>query len=228
MPPDAIAGAPGQDSVAWSLWFLGACFMVTTAYAVARYVVLGPVPLIHLPIFVLNKSFAWTALILLCVAVVLGPLARRWPRRYAAWLGGRKALGLLGFLMVCGHLLLSLLILNYGYYRAYFVQAFEFTPLAELTLAAGVWAFLLLLPALVASLPGMREGIPARVWSLAQGCLPIALLATAVHILKDAPVWWRPADWPGGLPPISLLTVFMVVAALGLRVVLRQQDGEGM
>jgi DMSO/TMAO reductase YedYZ heme-binding membrane subunit len=207
------------------LRLLGVTFAVTSAYAIVRYVVAGPVPVIHVPIFVLNKSVAWTALVLLCLALVLGPLAGRWPQRYGAWCACRKALGLLGFLMACGHLLLSVLILNYGYYRAYFSQAFEFTPLAELTLAAGVWAFLLWLPALAASLPGVREALSARAWRVAHGCLPVALVATTAHILKDAPVWWRPADWPAGLPPISLITVVLAATTLGLRWALGAREG---
>lgn len=222
----AQSGAGDGRALYGPLWFTGLCFGLTSAYAVVRYVVFGPVPLMHTPLFVLNKSFAWTALTLLCVALALGPLAGRWPARYTAWLDCRRALGVCGVLMATGHLLLSLMILNYGYYRSYFAQAFELTALAEFTLAAGAWAFLLLLPATVVSLPGVRQATAAPVWRLTHGCLPLALLATTVHILKDAPVWWRPADWPGGLPPISLVTVVMVVATLALRVALRRATGD--
>ena len=189
-------------------------FAVTATYAISRYVVFGPIKVVHIPIFVLNKAFSWTGLTLLCATLALGPAARCWPDRYAAKLAYRKLLGLFGFMAVTGHVLLSLMVLNYGTYRGYFVQAFELNALAEFTLAAGAWGWLLLLPPMAVSIPQVRESISPRAWRSVQNCLPLVLLLAVVHMLKDAPTWWQPRDWPGGMPPISLLTVLMAVAVL--------------
>ena len=111
-----------------------ALLVVTAVYATTRYVVFGPWPVAHVPLYVLNKAFAWTSIVLLALALGLGPAARLWPT-LGAHLWRRRWWGLVGFALATVHILVSLAILNYGYYRLMFRQAFEFTPLAEFAMA---------------------------------------------------------------------------------------------
>ncbi len=223
--PEAVLEARDRAALAFALRVSLLSFAVTATYAITRYVVFGPIKVVHVPIFVLNKAFSWTGLTLLCVTLVMGPAASRWPDRYLRSLPYRKLLGLFGFLAITGHVLLSLMVLNYGTYRGYFVQAFELNPLAEFTLAAGAWGWLLLLPPMAVSIPQVRHAISARAWRSVQGCVPLVLALTVVHILKDAPTWWQPGDWPGGMPPISLLTVLLAVVALAFYFAARGRAG---
>lgn len=190
--------------------------LVTATYATTRYVVFGPVAVAHIPLYVLNKAFAWTSIVLLALALGLGPAARLWPA-----LGGllwrRRWWGVVGFALATTHIMMSLAILNYGYYRLMFRQAFEFTPLAELAMLAGTLAWLALLAPAAASLPGVRAAMSARYWQALQRVGVLALALAGLHLVYGVPGWLTPALWHGGLPPITLWSASAVLIALGLR-----------
>jgi DMSO/TMAO reductase YedYZ heme-binding membrane subunit len=194
-----------------------ALLVVTAAYATTRYVVFGPIAAAHIPLYVLNKAFAWTGIVLLALALGLGPAARLWPA-LGAHLWRRRWWGLVGFALATTHIVMSLAILNYGYYRQMFRQAFEFTPLAESAMLAGGLAWLALLAPVAASLPGVRAAMSARYWQVLQRVGVLALVLAGLHLAYGVPGWLTPALWFGGLPPITLWSASAVVVALGLRV----------
>lgn len=195
-----------------------ALLLVTAAYATTRYVVFGPVAVAHIPLYVLNKAFAWTSIVLLALALGLGPAAYLWPT-LGAQLWRRRWWGLVGFALATVHILVSLAILNYGYYRLMFRQAFEFTALAEFAMLAGALAWLALLAPAAASLPGVQAGMSARYWRVLQGGGVLALALAGLHLAYGVPGWFAPALWHGGLPPITLWSASAVLIALGLRLV---------
>jgi DMSO/TMAO reductase YedYZ heme-binding membrane subunit len=178
--------------------------------------VFGPWSAAHIPLYVLNKAFAWTSIVLLALALGLGPAARLWPS-LGAHLWRRRWWGLVGAALATVHVFMSLPILNYGYYRKLFTQAFELTPLAEFSMAAGTLAWLLLLAPTAASLPGVREAMSARYWQRLQLVGVGALALSAVHLAYGVPGWVDPATWPGGMPPITLWSAGAALIALGLR-----------
>ncbi|GAB4359822.1 MAG: hypothetical protein Kow0073_18900 [Immundisolibacter sp.] len=190
--------------------------VVTAAYASARYVVFGPWTSAALPLYVFNKATAWSALLLLALALGLGPAARLWPR-----LGGllwrRRYWGVVGFVLATVHIMLSLSILNYGYYRLMFRQAFEFNALAGWSLLAGALAWMALMAPLAASLPGVQAAMSVRYWRMLQRVGLLGLSLTGLHLAYGVPGWWQPALWYGGLPPITLLSASAVVLVLVLR-----------
>ena len=196
----------------------GALLLVTAAYASTRYVVFGPIAAAHIPLYVLNKSFAWTSIVLLALALGLGPAARLWPA-LVPHLWRRRWWGLVGFALATVHVVVSLAILNYGYYRLMFRQAFEFTPLAEAAMLAGALAWLALLAPVVASLPGVQADMSARYWQVLQRLGVLALALAGLHLAYGVPGWLTPALWHGGLPPITLWSAGAVLLALSLRLV---------
>lgn len=194
----------------------GGLLLVTAAYASTRYVVFGPIAAAHIPLYVLNKSFAWTSIVLLALALGLGPAARLWPA-LGPQLWRRRWWGLVGFALATTHIVMSLAILNYGYYRLMFRQAFEFTLLAECAMLAGALAWLALLAPVAASLPGVRAAMSARYWQGLQRVGVLALALAGLHLAYGVPGWLTPAAWHGGLPPITLWSASAVLIALGLR-----------
>ncbi len=192
--------------------------LATGAYATTRYVVFGPWTVAHIPLYVLNKAFAWSALLLLALALALGPLVRLWPTRWRQHLWRRRYWGLMGFALATLHIVVSLAILNYGYYRQMFRQAFEFTALAECAMLAGALAWFALLAPVAASLPGAQAALSVRYWQAAQRVGLLALVLGGLHLGYGVPGWFTPALWHGGLPPITLWSACAVVIALGLRV----------
>ncbi|MGK2941235.1 MAG: hypothetical protein ACSLFJ_06095 [Immundisolibacter sp.] len=203
--------------------------VVTAAYATTRYVVFGPWTSAHIPLYVLNKSFAWSAIVLLALALGLGPAARLWPAHLGNHLWRRRYWGLVGFALATLHIVVSLAILNYGYYRQMFRQAFEFTALAECAMLAGALAWFSLLAPLAASLPGAQSAMSARYWRILQRMGLLALVLGGLHLAYGVPGWFAPSLWYGGLPPITLWSAGAVVLALGIRVLvwlLGEEQGE--
>ena len=86
--------------------FAIAVFTVTAAYAIIRYTAFGPVKPVPTPLYILNKAVAWSSLVAISVALSIGPLARLWPRRFTGHLAYRKLVGVLGFVLASGHVLL--------------------------------------------------------------------------------------------------------------------------
>jgi hypothetical protein len=194
-----------------------ALLLATAVYATVRYVVFGPWPVGHIPVYVLNKAVSWTALTLLALALGLGPAARLWPARFGMHLWRRRYWGLAGFVLATVHIVLSLAILNYGYYRLFFRQAFEFTPIAEFAMLCGTLTWLTLLAPAIASLPGVRAAMSARYWGRLQAIGRLALVLVVLLLSYAVPGWFVPAQWPGGLPPITLWSALTALVALGLR-----------
>lgn len=203
-----------------------ALLLLTLAYATIRYVVFGPWNVGHIPLYVLNKAISWSALWLVALALALGPLARLAPRRFAKHLWRRRYLGIMGFLLASLHVVMSLAILNYAYYRQFFRQAFELTALAEFSMAMGALAWFLLLAPLAGSLPGAREQMSARYWQFLQKIGVWGLLLGGLHVSYGVPGWLTPALWYGGLPPITLWSAGAVAIALALRLLAPRRSGD--
>lgn len=197
----------------------------TLAYAITRYVVFGPIAPARIPIYVLNKAFAWSSLALLGLTFALGPLARIAPRRFGPLLWQRKYYGLAAFWLASTHVVFSFTVFNYGYYRLMFDQAFTLTWLAELSMSAGALAWMALLVPATLSYPDTQREMSELWWRRAQAFGLLALALGAVHVLYGAPAWTMPQTWHGGLPPITLINALGVVAVFALRVLARLYPG---
>ena len=216
---EEIAWVRDRKATAFASKLLIAVFAVTSAYAIVRYVVFGPIKPAHIPLYVLNKAAAWSALVVLSVALSIGPLARLWPHRFTGHVAYRKLVGLLGFVLASGHVLMSLPILTPAYYPRFFSESSEFTALAEFTMAAGIWSWLMLVPPAAVSLPAVEQTMSPEAWRRSQRWAVWALTVTFVHLLYGAPNWVRPGTWHGGLPPITLLCALTVAVVLVLRMI---------
>lgn len=222
---DASREARDRAAFRTLLGLPAALLLLTLTYATTRYVVFGPWNAGHIPLYVLNKAISWSALWLVALALALGPLARLAPRRFARHLWRRRYFGIMGFLLASLHVVMSLAILNYAYYRQFFRQAFELTALAEFSMAMGALAWFLLLAPLAGSLPGAREQMSARYWQLLQTIGAWGLLLGGLHVGYGVPGWLTPAAWYGGLPPITLWSAGGVALALALRMLAPRRSG---
>lgn len=224
--PEAVREARDRAALRALLGLPAGLLLLTLAYATTRYVVFGPWSVGHIPLYVLNKAISWSALWLVALALALGPLARLAPRQFTRHLWRRRYFGIMGFLLASLHVVISLSILNYAYYRQFFRQAFELTALAEFSLAMGALAWFLLLAPLAGSLPGARERMSARYWRRLQGIGVWGLLLGGLHVGYGIPGWFTPATWYGGLPPITLWSATGVVIALALRLLAPRGSGD--
>lgn len=177
-------------------------FGVSLAYAVIRYNLFGNVSLEQLPSYILNKALAFSAAATLAVSAA--GYARRNQLMLQSW-----AKVSLGFAMA--HILLSVGLWS----RDYFPKLFgphRMNLAGELTLLFGV---------LAAWLYGFlgffsRKPFFAGRW--------LAALMLGLHAMAlGFPGWLKPGEWPGGLPPISLLC-FLLALAAAILFVQRRKD----
>ena len=118
--------------------------LLSLAYAVIRYHLVGPVPWKDFPFFILNKGVSLAAFILLTLNFGLGPLNNIGVPVSASWLNARKALGMTGFLLVVIHAFMSFMLFSAASYAKFFAADGSLTLLAGLSMLGGVLAFVVL------------------------------------------------------------------------------------
>jgi hypothetical protein len=163
-------------------------------YATARYNVFKGVPWKDWPAYTLNKALALSALLLLVLAAVRK--ARASDGRILAMASA------LGFV----HVLLSLVLLSPDYYEKLFASG-------RLTAAAGLSMTLGAAAAVAMAVGKGRRTDP----DAAGGLSSLAILAFVVGLhaaLQGFPGWFTPSAWPGAMPPITLISFVLGVAAV--------------
>jgi hypothetical protein len=172
--------------------------LTTSLYATFRYNVFKGVAWSEWPVYILNKVFALSALLLLMIYALRC-------RRGAAEVSAR--LLPVAWILMLLHVGISLAILNPAYYVKYFQGA-------KLTWQAG-WSTMLGVVAAVGLHKFCRAcelnnniALPAKMGSLAfVSGLHAALLGYAG--------WFQPATWPGHMIPITLISFVAGSVALG-------------
>ena len=77
-----------------------------------------------------------------------------------------------------------------------------------MAIAVGVIALFLLMSPAITSLPMMPKAIGGQRWKRNQRLGYVALAFVAAHLVAlGLRGWLTPADWTGGLPPISLVAL---------------------
>lgn len=174
-----------------------AVFAVSAAYATVRYNVFKGVPWSDWPHYVGNKILSLAALILIALAVFR--LASR-PARPI------RTLMVIASALAIAHSFISLAMLQPAYYDKFFADG-------KLTLLAGASLMLASLAVALLQWGKGRRGSSAP----GEAALPLGLLGfiSGLHAaLPSVPGWFEPATWPGGMPPITLISFIVGTLAL--------------
>ena len=118
--------------------------LISIAYTILRYHVVGNTPWSQFPVYILNKGLSLTGFILLAINFSLGPLNNIGAGISDRWLGIRPSLGVSSFLLIFTHLFLSLILLNPVNYQKFFLENGALTTNGGLSMLAGVIAFIAL------------------------------------------------------------------------------------
>lgn len=186
-PAGAEAGAAGSLSAEARL--TAALSVAALGYATLRYNVFKGVPWADWPAYTVNKALAVASLLLIAATVIR---LRRPGQRTAILMATAGALAL-------AHSLLSFALINPGYYPRLYDAAGKLTFAAGLSLTLGV--------AVMAIMElGARR---SERWSPPLRHMVLALVAftAGVHAALPATAsWFDPATWPGGMPPLTLIS----------------------
>lgn len=163
---------------------------ISVVYATVRYNLCKGVAWADWPVYIVNKAAALSALILLCLFAF---------RKVRGHEQGLMSLMAAAFSLALLHVALTLGILNPAYFGGLFEHG-RLTAIGGLALLAGALCIV---------------GFYRRWLNLPKLCVLIA-----IHVLLLGYANWPAyADWPGFLPPISLVafSLAVTIAAMGLR-----------
>jgi DMSO/TMAO reductase YedYZ heme-binding membrane subunit len=192
-------------------------FLTVLAYAIVRYVIVGPVAPSQVPVFIVNKALAVTAIVLVALALAVGPLVRMRVVD-AGWMTARKAFGVHGFAIAALHTVLTIATLTPVRYIKLHDANGLLTLEGGLVVLGGVLAIALLILPAITSASIIRKSMSADAWQRAQR---LGLAALAIGFLHVAVLGWRswlvPHTWPGGLPPLTSIAVAACMATFAIR-----------
>jgi hypothetical protein len=169
-------------------------------YATARYNIFKGVPWSDWPTYTLNKAFALAALVLLVFSVT---------RARAGGHSIAPAMHMAGVFWLT-HVALSLTLLSPAYYDKFFVQG-KLTATAGLSMLLGSVA-----AAVMAVGKGVRED---QAGGRGLGYLAMLAFVVGLHaMLQGFAGWFTPSEWPGRMPPITLISFLLGLAAVVIAV----------
>lgn len=198
---------------------IGLTIILAIAYSILRYHLAGTVPWKDFPFFIMNKGISLSAFILLTLNFGLGPLNNLGMKVPPGWLNARKAMGMTGFLLVLIHALMSFMLFTPAVYAKFFASDGTLTLLAGLSMLFGILAFVVLWGYNMSFQTHMREDKAFIQFITSRKFMLFALLLGAFHLFfMGYQGWLTPAEWNGGLPPISLVafTFFLLCYLINL------------
>jgi len=201
------------------VWISLVILLTAFAYAIIRYNVIKGVPLEHLPLYISNKAISFSAVVFIALSYALGSLARFWPKVFVPELGARKFFGLLGFGLAALHSFISLLTFSPAYYPKFFLVGGKLNLVGELSMLFGILAFFVFLTVALTSIPSIANSMESLSWLKVQRLGYFGLLLVFFHVLTMGfEGWLKPAGWPGGLWPISLVAAIVIALTLLIKI----------
>ena len=196
---------------------------MSLGYAILRYHILGDVPWDQLPFFILNKSMGLSAFVLLAFNFVFSPLQNLGAPIPNSWLRARRVMGIVGFIEAFVHVIMSFLLFKPAVYSKFFDVNGMLTLNAGLSMLGGVLAFIFLWIYNVSFSSNLRKDKDLISFITSRKVLLGAMFLAGVHIIfMGYEGWLKPSGWPGGMPPISLITFFFFVVGYTINIIGRK------
>ncbi len=211
--------APKPNNPAWAI--IAWTFIFSIGYAIVRYHIVGTVPWKELVFFILNKSIALSSFILLALNFAFGPLKNIGVSIPNSWLRSRRLIGIIGFIQVFVHVIMSFMLFKPAVYSKFFESDGSMTLITGLSMLGGVLAFIFLWIYNVSFNSSLRKDKDLINFITSRKVLLLAMFLAGAHLFfMGYKGWINPGGWLGGLPPISLIsftffTVGFVINLLG-------------
>jgi len=165
--------------------------------------VYGNIPWDQLPLFILNKVLSFSGLLLLTLNLTV---------RFFPYLkNSKQTLGIIGFIFIFIHILLSLILMSPVNYSKLYSDSGSFSAFGGISLTSGAIAFTFLLIYIF-----YENNKPFQTIFQKRGITAISSLLPLIHLsFLGFSGWITPQKWQGGMPPITLLSfIFYLIGYL--------------
>lgn len=193
--------------------------VLSLGYAVVRYCIFKDVSWHQLPLFIMNKAVSLSSVVLLAIFYTT-----RWRhqlsfRRFTVSPKVTKNCRSTGYLYLLIHVMISTLLLKPAYYPQLYDQG-KFNFSGELMLLFGIISILVFAALKANRISPNKAGnsLPGRVQYFFLGNTALLLISGHLFLL-GLNNWLTPAEWPGYLPPITLLAFFGITVLQGMGVI---------
>ena len=201
-------------------WIVGV-LLFFTLYATVRYIIFKGVDPVHFPMYITNKILSTSGLFFIALSYSWGKLKGLKPNDKNLENQFVKFLGLAGFSCSAMHVFISMIILSPEYYQKLY-EGNMMNLKGELSMLMGVFSIYCFSIPAITTIPFMQEAVGINKWQRGQRIGYLGLFTALLHVLSmGVPGWLRVADWPGYLPPITLIATIIAVFPLYLKFVKR-------
>ncbi len=205
-------------------FIITATFIFSFGYAILRYNIMGNVPWKDLSFFILNKSIALNAFILLSFNFSLRPLVNLGLKVPEVLINSRREVGMASVLLIFVHVLMSFLIFNPANYGKFFETDGTITLYAGLSMLGGILSFVAILAYRLNFISQMKDNKSVMKIITSRGLLILTLLLGMLHVFfMGFKGWMDPSGWHGGLPPISLLAFVLFLFSSLINIIDRKR-----
>lgn len=216
-----MSNPTNKDSTISSLkikWAIGV-LLFFIMYATLRYMVFKGVDWFHFPVYIMNKIFSIAGLFLIALSYMLTKV--NWIKfdSESSKVQFIRFAGLAGFSLCAIHVFLSLVILSPSYFpKFYHGDMMNFK--GEFSMLMGVISLYCFTIPAITSLPFMKKAVGMKKWKRGQKMGYYGLLISLFHVTAMGfGSWIDVANWPGYLPPISLLATIIILIPLYLKII---------
>ncbi len=185
--------------------FIVLIVFLSWAYAVVRYNIFKQVEFAQLPLYVTNKSFALSAVILVCIATLK---SEKFGKDFSVYLSTA------GYLIALTHMLITYTIIKPEYFPKLFVSG-KLTVFGEMSLLFGVLTFTAFTFLVIFMITrDYYRNLFGQIFTINFLNL-LALTFLSFHtLLLGIKNWSSPQTWPAMLPPISLLGFIATIVTI--------------
>ena len=193
-------------------------FLFSLIYAILRYHLFKGISWVQFPIYILNKAFALSAFLLFAVSFSVCPIQKLGlinlfkPEEC-------KYLGWAGMINLFIHVIMSLLILNPVYFEKFYEIDGTLNLVGNLSFLLGVFGLVFILLYNSMFRDSMQNNTVANPFIKTNGFIISGLLVLCGHVfVMGVNGWLSPNEWPGYMPPISLIGFVVLFSSLTLNI----------
>ncbi len=189
--------------------------LISVIYAIIRYHGFKGIPIAYF-IDVFNKGISLAAILLIALSLSIGPLGRRFPKKFGRIEMGKRLFGLWGFTLSFFHSLISLLIFKPDHFKKFF-SFLKMNGLGEFVLITGFISLILIGAAFITSFPQLYP-FSRKSFHITQFAGYIGCVVAGLHVFPiGVNQWPQISSWPGNLIPITFISFFSVIITIVLR-----------